>query len=104
MLIRELENITLSATTTSSNTFNMTSTQNINIVVDPLDNLFDIRNNYNEVRGCLLNLSVYRLRSLSILSSKCDKEYHIHIKRESDRMDKDEPVNFIGSINIKYMT
>ena len=95
--IRELGNITLSAITTSSNTSDMASSQDINMVVDLLDNLFDIGNNYDEVRDHSLEMSIHKLRSFSILLSKCDKEYHICVKRESDRMDKDEPVKFKNS-------
>ena len=63
---RELGNITFSTTTTCSNTHNMASIQDIDMVVDPLDNLFDIGNNFDEMRGCSLTLSAYRPRFLSI--------------------------------------
>jgi len=73
--IRDLGNISLSATTMSYNSFNMDSSQNINMVVDPLDNLFDIGNNYDEIRGHSLEMSAHKPRSPSILSSKYDKEF-----------------------------
>ena len=80
----------------------MASSQDINMVVNPLDNLFDIDNNYDEVRGCLLEMSAHRPRSPLILSSEYNEEYHIHVKRESNKVDENEPVNSIGSISIKY--
>jgi len=60
--IRELGNITLSTTTTCSTTNNIASIQDINMVVDPLDNLFDIGNNFDEIRDHFLALSVHRPR------------------------------------------
>ena len=104
MPIRELGSITLSATATSSNSSNIALNQNINMVVDPLDNLFDIGNNYDEVRDHSLEMSIHRPRSSLILSSKSSKEYYICVQRESNRMDKDKPINSIGSIYIKYAT
>jgi len=100
--IRELGNITLSTTTICSTTNNIALTQDINMVVDPLDNLFDIGNNFDEVRGCSLVLSTHRPRSSSISLRKCDKEYHIHVKRNSNRMEEDEPVISVGSIQVEY--
>ena len=96
--IRELVNITLSLTA-MANVFNsLTPNQDIDIVVDPLDNLFDIGNNFDEVRSCSLALSIHKPRSPSISLSKCFEEYHIFVKRESNRIDKDKPVTSIGSI------
>jgi len=80
----------------------MALTQNINMVVDPLDNLFDIGDNFDKVRGCSLALSAHRPRSPSISLSKCDKEYHIHVKRDSDKMEEDEPVTSVSSIQVEY--
>jgi len=54
--IRELGNITLFTATTCSTTSNMASIQDIDMVVDPLDNLFDIGNNFDKVRGYSLVL------------------------------------------------
>jgi len=64
----------------------MDSSQDINIVIDFLEDLFDIGDNYDEIRGCSLKISVHKPRSPLISSSKCDKEYHIQVKRESNRM------------------
>jgi len=46
---------------------------------------------------------MYKLRSPSISSSKYSEEYHVHVKRRSNRMDKDEPVGTIDSIKLEYV-
>ena len=98
MPIRELRNIIFSTVTTCSTTNNIASIQDIDMIVDSLDNLFDINNNFDEMRNHSLALSIHRPRSPSIPSSNCDKEYHIRVKRESDKMDEDKPVTSVGSI------
>ena len=102
--IRELANITLSTTTTAYISNNMAPIQDINMVVDPLDNIFDIDNKFDEVRGHLLALSAHRLRSPSISSSECNEEYHVHVKRESDRTKENKPTTSIGSIQVEYVS
>ena len=82
----------------------MASIQDIDMIVDSLDNLFDIGNNFDKVRGCSLVLNAHRPRSPLISSSDYDKEYHIRVKRESDRMDENESVTSVGSIQIEYVT
>jgi len=77
MPIRKLGNILSSTIVTSSNSSIMDSSQDINMVINLLENLFDIGDNYDEVRGRSLEISAYKPRSLSILPSKCDKEYYI---------------------------
>jgi len=74
------------------------------MVVDPLDNLFDIGDNFDEVRGYSLALSIHRPRSLSISLSDCDEEYQVWVKRESDRVDEDKPITSVSSIQIEYAT
>ena len=101
---RELANITLSSTAMVNVSNNLTPNQNIDIVVDPLDNLFDIDNNYDEMRDHSLALSVHKPRSLSISSSKYSEEYYIHVKRKSNRIDEDKPITSIGSIQIEYIS
>jgi len=63
-----------------------------------------LNNNLDEVRGCSLDASVHRPRSPSLLSSKNEEEYHVHVQHESDRINEDEPVNSLGSINLEYVT
>jgi len=74
------------------------------MVINPLENLFDIGDNYDEVRGRSLEMSTHKPRFPLILLSECNKEYHIQVKRESDRIVEDEPVNSISSICIRYVT
>ena len=73
------------------------------MVIDPIGTMFNLDNNYDEVRGRSLDMSAYRPRSPSISLSECNKEYHIYIKCESDRMVKDKPVNSLGSFSFKYV-
>ena len=96
--IRELANITLSSTTMANISNNISLIQDIDMVVDLLDNLFDIGDNFDKMRNCSLALSAYRPKTPSISLSECSEDYHIHVKRKSDRMDKDEPVISVGSI------
>jgi len=81
---------------------NLTPNPDINMVIDPLDNLLDIGNGFNSKRGHSLSLSMHKLRSPSISLSECSEEYHVHVKRRSDKMDKDEPVRTIDSIKLEY--
>jgi len=99
---RELANIILSPTAIANISNNLTPNSDIDMVVNPLDNLYDIDDSFEKRRGHLLSLSMHKPKSLSIFSSKYSKEYHIHIKRESNRMDEDEPVTSIGSIKVEY--
>ena len=101
---RELANITLSPTAMANISNNLTPNSDIDMVVNPLDNLYDIGNGFKERRGCSLLLSIHKPRSLSISSSKCSEEYHICVKRESNRMNKDKPVTSIGSNKVKYVS
>ena len=82
---------------------NLTPTSNINMVIDSLDNLLDISNSFNSERGYSLLLSMHKPRLPSISSSKCSEEYHVHVKRRSNRMDKNEPVGTSNSIKLEYI-
>jgi len=70
--------------------------------IDPEDNLFDIGNSFEDGRDCSLLLSMHKPRSPSISSSECSEEYYICVKRNSDRIDKDEPIGSIGNIEVEY--
>jgi len=100
--IRDLGNITQSSATMSSNSLNLIPGQDINMVVDPIDTMFNLDNNFDKVRGWSLDLSIHRPRSPLLLSSECDEEYHIRIKWESNRMDKDKSVNFSSNFSLEY--
>ena len=106
--IRDQENITHSSTTMSFNTLDSISSQDLNMDVDSVSTMFKLDNIDDEVRGCSLDVSIHRLRSPSMSSSKYDEEYHIRIQRESKKMVENnndiEPANSIGSIRLKYAT
>ena len=102
--IRELANITHSTISMANNSNNLTPVSDINMVIDPIDNIFDIGDNFENERGCSLLLSMHkhRSRSPSISSSKCSEKYHVYVQKKSNRMDKDKPVRSIGSIKLEY--
>jgi len=101
---REFRNITLFTSTIHSITNNMASSNDIDMDINPLDNLFDIGDNFDEMRSHSLALSTYRPRFPLLFSSNCKEEYYIRVKRESDMMDEDDPVTLAGSIQIEYTT
>jgi len=72
--------------------------QYIDMVVNPLDNLFDIGNNFDKVRSHSLALSAYRPKSPSLSLSNCEEEYYIRVKRVCDRIDKDNSITSASSI------
>ena len=58
-----------------------------------------------EVRGCSLEASAHRPRSHSIFLNEDEEEYHVRVKKASNRMDKDEPVALSDStIQLEYET
>ena len=81
---------------------NLTPNPNIDMVIDPLDNLLDIGSSFNSERDHSLLLSMHKLRLPSISLSECSEEYHVHVKRMSNRMDEDKPVGTIDSIKLEY--
>ena len=100
--IRELVNITHTSTVMAKISDNLTPNSDINIVINSEDNINNIGKGFKERRDCSLLFSIHKPRSPSISLSKCSEDYHIHVKRMSDRMDKDKSVNSIGSIKIEY--
>jgi len=113
--IRELANITHSTTTTannfcnlkknmSSNSLKVVFNNDIDIVTDPIGAMFNLNNNFDEVRGRSLDASAHKPRSPSVLLSESKREYHICVQQESNRMDEDEPDNSPGSVKLEYKT
>ena len=96
-------NITHSTIAMANISNNLTPNSDINMVIDPKDNIFNISNAFEERRSHSLLFSMHKHRSPSISSSKCSKDYHIHVKRNSNKMDEDEPVGSIGSIKVEYV-
>ncbi len=64
--IRDQENITHSATTMSFNSLKLIPGQDINMDTNPIEAMFDLDNNLDEVRGCSLDMSIHRPRSPSL--------------------------------------
>ena len=83
---------------------NLTPNPDIDMVIDPMDNLFNIGNGFKNERGRSLLLSMHKPRSPSISSSKCSEEYYVCVKRMSNRMDENESVSSISSIKLEYMS
>ena len=92
----------------SFNTLDSVSSQDLNMDVDSVSTMFELDYIDDEVRGCFLNASIHRPRSPLMSSSKCDKEYHICVQKESKKMVKDdndiEPANSMNSIRLEYTT
>ena len=102
--IRDLGNITQSPTIMSFNSLDLVHRQNIDMVVNPIGAMFGLDYNYDKMRGHSLDMSVYRPRSPSMLLSKCNEEYHIRVKHESNRMVENKPINSSGSFSLEYTT
>ena len=69
-----------------------------------IEAMFNLDNNLDEVRGYSLDMSIYRPRSSSLLSSKSGKEYHIRVKQDSNKMDEDEPAIPSSNFSLEYKT
>ena len=90
----------------SQTTSNLVLSQDIDMDIDPIKAMFDLNNNYEEVRGCSLDMSIHRPRSPfpSLSLSKYDEKYHVYVQWESGKMIEDEPVNFSGNFKLEYAT
>jgi len=89
--IRELANITHSTTTMANNSYNLKKNMSsnslkvvfnndIDMTTNPIGAMFNLNNNFDEVRGRSLDASVYKPRSPSVLSSEGKEEYHVHVQ------------------------
>ena len=83
---------------------NLTPNSDIDMVINPEDNIYNIGNSFKEGRGHSLSLNMHKPRSPSISSSKYSENYHICVKRNSNRIDEDELVGSISSIKIEYVS
>ena len=71
----------------------MTHTNNMNMVINSIDDLFKNNcNNFNEVRDHFLVSNIHHLRTPSLFSSKCNEDYVTKVQRESDKMDENDLV------------
>jgi len=73
--IRELVNKSLSSTTKTLSTKKISPNNDVEMVINPIDDLFNNCNNYDEVRGCTLASSMHCPRSLSLFSSDSKEDY-----------------------------
>ena len=78
--------------------------QDINMDTNSIKAMFDLDNNLEVVRGHSLDMNIHRPRSPSHLLNKSEKEYHIQVKQESNRMDKDDPATSSNDFSLEYMT
>jgi len=78
--IRELANITHSASSMANISDNLTPNSDINMVIDPVDNIYNISDGFKVRRGHSLSLSMHRPRSSSISSSECSEDYCYNLK------------------------
>ena len=101
--IRESVNITHTFTDMANIFDNLTPNSDINMIIDLEDNIYNIGKGFKKERGYSLSFSIYKPRFSSISLSEYSEDYYVYVKRMSDRMDKDKPVNFIGSIKVEYM-
>ena len=83
---------------------NLTPNSDIDMVINPEDNIYNIGNSFKEGRGCSLSLNMHKSRFPSISLSKYSENYYIYDKRNSNRMDEDEPVGSISSIKVEYVS
>ena len=80
------------------------SGQDINMETNSFEAMFDLEHNLDEVRGRSLDMSIHRPRSPSLSSSESREKYHIQVKWESDRMDKDKPAIPSSNLSLEYKT
>ena len=102
--IRDQGNITYSATTMSFNSLKLIPEQDINMDTNPIEAIFNLDNNLKVMRGRSLDMSIHRPRSLLLLLSECEEEYHIQVKRESNRIDEDDPTISSNNFSLEYTT
>ena len=103
--IRDLGNMMADTHTFHSITLNIASNSDVNMVDDSFDKLFEnISNNFDEVRGYSLALSAHRPRTPSMSSSNCNEDYVTRIQKKSNRMDEDNSITSLESVQLEYVT
>jgi len=82
----------------------MSPNNDINMIINSTFDLFEKNcDNYDEMRGCSLVLSIHHPRSPSLSSSEYDKDYAMRVQRESDRMVEDNHVALYDSPQLEYI-
>jgi len=102
--IRELANILFSITTKALLKKNMSHNNEVEMVINTIDDLFNKCDNYDEMRGCTLVFSIHHPRSPSLSSSDSKEDYVTRVPRESDRMVENGPVALANSSQLEYVT
>ena len=89
MPIRDLGNIVFDTLTLCSPMTKMASIKDINMADGVYNKIFNTISNFSaeEVRGHFLEASTPRPRSSLIFSSEDEEEYHVQVKKTSDKMD-----------------
>ena len=88
----------------SSNSLKVVFNDDIDMVTNSIGAMFNLNNNFDEVRDRSLNTSAYKPRSPSVSSSESKEEYYTCVQQESNRMDEDEPDNSPGNVKLEYKT
>ena len=78
--IRDLGNITQPSDIMSSNSLKVVFNDDIDMVTNPIGAMFNLNNNFDEVRGYSLDVSVHKPRSPSVSSSESKEEYHVCVQ------------------------
>ena len=78
--IRDLGNITQPSDTMSSNFSKVIFNDDIDMVPNSIGAMFNLNNNFDEMKGCSLDMSAHKPRSPSVSSSKSKEEYHAHVQ------------------------
>jgi len=105
--IRDLGNIVFDTHTSYSPITEMALNEDCYMADSVYNEIFKQISNLNvdKMRDHFLDASAYKPRSPSMSSTKDKKEYHIQVKKVSNRMDKDESVVLSNStIQLEYET
>ena len=102
--IRDIENKSSFTSTFHTITLSIGQTNNTNIVIDPVNDLFkNICDNFDEVRGCSLVSSTHYPRTPSLFLSECDEDYATRVQRKSDKMVENDLVVPSDSLQLDYV-
>ena len=79
----------------------MSPNNDVEMVIDLVDDLFNNCDNYDE--GHILVSNTHHPRSLSLFSSDSKEDYATRVQRESDRMVEDDSVTPTDSTQLEYV-
>ena len=85
--IRDFGNKFLSTSATRTSASNITLSDDIDIVIDNVNDLFKNNcDNFDKVRGHSMTSNMQSPRTLFMFSSKCDEEYSAKVQHKSNNM------------------